>query len=424
MPHFSSKASSACWAASASSGGVDRFEVAGDLLALAPRDVFEAVADQVHDARLHDGLGEDRLDRLREALQAVDAADQDVCDAALLELGEDLHPELRALGLLKPHAEHVALALDRDPEREVARAALDDAAFADLDHQRVEKEHRVDVVERSLLPGADVVDDRVGDAADQVAADLDAVDLLEVRLDVARRQPARVERQDLVVEALKAALALAHDLRLEAALAVSRGLDRHRPVLGRKRLRRRPVARVPAPAGRLLMALIAQVLGQLGRHRALHQPAREIGQQAARPDDLLLGPGAGEQLVDQLVAEPITNLGRQPGQRRAQRPARRASVCSGSRGGCPPRLPQNRACAVRTRLLGTAGCEPRRQPVLDLDYSQLSTIWVWAGAMMSLRQSRCSSTRRVRPRCVKYRTGMALSTAGLWLRAHVDLRPS
>ena len=44
---------------------------------------------------------------------------------------------------------------------------------------------------------------------------------------------------------------------------------------------------------------------------------------------------------------------------------------SGSRGGCPPRLPQNRACAVRTRLLGTAGCEPRRRPVIDLDLSPL-----------------------------------------------------
>jgi len=37
-------------------------------------------------------------------------------------------------------------------------------------------------------------------------------------------------------------------------------------------------------------------------------------------------------------------------------------LASGSRGGCPPRLPQNRACAVHTRLLGTAGCEPRRRP--------------------------------------------------------------
>ena len=94
------------------------------------------------------------------------------------------------------------------PEREVAGAALHRPALADLQHQRVEEDDRVDVLQRPLLPLADVVHDRVGDAADQVAADLDAVDLGQVRLDVARRQPARVEREDLVVEALETPLAL------------------------------------------------------------------------------------------------------------------------------------------------------------------------------------------------------------------------
>src|SRR6476619_4805699 len=42
-PHLSSKASSAAGAASASDGGVDRLQVAGDLLALPPGHVLEAV---------------------------------------------------------------------------------------------------------------------------------------------------------------------------------------------------------------------------------------------------------------------------------------------------------------------------------------------------------------------------------------------
>lgn len=53
-------------------------------------------------AGLRPGVGEDGLDRLGEAGQAVDAADQHVGDAALLELGENLQPELRAFGALKP----------------------------------------------------------------------------------------------------------------------------------------------------------------------------------------------------------------------------------------------------------------------------------------------------------------------------------
>jgi putative transposase len=48
-------------------------------------------------------------------------------------------------------------------------------------------------------------------------------------------------------------------------------------------------------------------------------------------------------------------------------PERFAASLSGSRGGYPPRLPQNRACALRTRLFGKAGCEPRPRPACDLD---------------------------------------------------------
>ena len=257
-------------------------------------------------ARLDDGLGEDRLDRLGEALQPVDAADQDVPHAALLEIAQDLHPELRALGLLKPHPEHVAIAVDGDAQREVAGAALDAASLADLQHQAVEEHDRVDVLQRPLRPRADVVHDRVGDAADQITADLHAVDLLQVRPDVSDRQPARVERQDLVVEAHKAALALAHDPRLKRAVAIPGRVDPHRPVLGRERLRRRAVARVARPAGRLLMRLVAQVLGQLDVHRPLHQPLGQLREHATGPDDLPLAARAREQLVDHLVSQPTT----------------------------------------------------------------------------------------------------------------------
>ena len=64
------------------------------------------------DAGLHPGLGEDGLDRLGKAGQAVDAADQDVLNAALVQVVEHGQPELGALGLLPPDPEHLALALD------------------------------------------------------------------------------------------------------------------------------------------------------------------------------------------------------------------------------------------------------------------------------------------------------------------------
>ena len=268
--------------------------------------------------------------------EAVDAADQHVADAALAELGQDLQPELRALGLLKPHPEHVTLALDGDAQREIAGAALHAPALANLQHQAVEEDHRIDVLQRPLLPRADVLDDRVGDAADQVVADLDAVELGQVRLDVTNAHPARVHRDDLLVKASEAPLALRHDLRRKAALAIARRLDPNRAMLGRQRLRRRPIPRIAGPTRRRLAVLIAEVLGQLGIHRALDQPTRQIGQQAAGPDDLLLAARPGEQLVDQLIAEPLADLLGQPLDRGA-RGARAAGIPLRSPSGLAPR---------------------------------------------------------------------------------------
>src|SRR5262249_58305403 len=139
-----------------------------------------------------------------------------------------------ALGLLEPHPEHVAVAVDGDAQGEVAGPPLDSAALADLEHERVEEDDWIDVVEGSLLPLAHVLDHGVGYPADQVAADLDAVQLGQVRLDISRREPARVEGEDLLVEALEASLALAHQLRLEAAPAVAPRLGLDRSLLRRQ----------------------------------------------------------------------------------------------------------------------------------------------------------------------------------------------
>ena len=183
-----------------------------------------------------------------------------------------LHPELRALGLLKPHAQHVPVAVERDAEREIQRAALHRAALAELDDHAVQKHDRVDVLQRPLGPLAHVVHDRVGHARDQVAADLHAVDLLQVHLDVARRQATAVERQDLLVKPDEPPLALSDDLWLKAPIPIPGRIDAYLPVLADQRFRTRAVARVPGPARRLAVRLVAHMLGQLDLHRPLHQP--------------------------------------------------------------------------------------------------------------------------------------------------------
>jgi hypothetical protein len=58
--------------------------------------------------------------------------------------------------------------VDVDPDRDMRRPVPDVGAVADLDHDRVEVDHRIQRVEGPMLPGGDLVADLVGDLADRV----------------------------------------------------------------------------------------------------------------------------------------------------------------------------------------------------------------------------------------------------------------
>src|SRR4029450_4720100 len=266
---------------------VDGLQGGGHLLAVLVGHEAHAVADLVDDAGLHPRLREDGLDRLRKAGQAVDAADEDVADAAVGEVVEDGEPELGALALLPPDPEHLTVAVDADADRQVARARANRAVLADLDHQAVEVGDRVDGVQRPRAPRLDVGQDGVGDAADRVALDLNAVEIAEVLLDVAHAHPAGVEPEDPVVQAGQPGLALGHELGIEAAVTVARGAARPRPELGLPRLPGRAVAMVAGPARRRLPRRVAEVLGQLGAQRGLDHATGELAKHPARTGDLI-----------------------------------------------------------------------------------------------------------------------------------------
>jgi hypothetical protein len=103
----------------------------------------------MNDAGLHRGQRKDCADRLGEAFEPVDDRDQDVVDAAGLELVHHLQPELGALGLLDPQPEHLLLPVAVEGERDIDRFVAHQTLVANLDPQRVEEDDRV---ERPVLP--------------------------------------------------------------------------------------------------------------------------------------------------------------------------------------------------------------------------------------------------------------------------------
>ena len=124
----------------------------------------------MHDAGLHLRLRlrEHGGDRVGKALQAVDHGDEDVLDAAVLQLVHDPEPELGTFGLLDPQAQDLLAAVGLDPQRQVDRLVADRALVADLHPERVEEHQGIDRLERPVLPLGDFVQDGVGDGADQV----------------------------------------------------------------------------------------------------------------------------------------------------------------------------------------------------------------------------------------------------------------
>src|SRR4029450_8208117 len=101
--------------------------------------------DQVDDGGLPDGQREHGAHAVRQALEAVTAEEEDVSHAAVLQVGQHSHPELRRLPATAgagPQPEHVSVRVQVDPDGGVERPVAD-LPVADLDVDRVDEHGRV-----------------------------------------------------------------------------------------------------------------------------------------------------------------------------------------------------------------------------------------------------------------------------------------
>jgi len=126
--------------------------------------------------------------------------------------------------------------------------------------------------------------------------------------DVAHGHPARVQRDDHVVEAAGPADPFRDQPWLERPGPVPRHRQRDVADLGGHRLGRRAVARVGrTPPGRIAL-LIAQVLGELGLQPALEHRLDHLGEEATLPGQRqTTGVDALHQLVEQAGVEHVVN---------------------------------------------------------------------------------------------------------------------
>ncbi len=69
----------------------------------------------MHHAQPYLRFREYRFDGFRETFQPIHAHDEDICQTAILHLGEHLQPELGAFGLACPQPQHHLCALHIHP---------------------------------------------------------------------------------------------------------------------------------------------------------------------------------------------------------------------------------------------------------------------------------------------------------------------
>ncbi|MNE31938.1 hypothetical protein D3C80_1255290 [compost metagenome] len=240
----------------------------------------------MHDTQLNDGFRVDRFNGLREALEAVHAGDEDVLHATILEFGHHLQPEFGAFGLGDPQTQHFLVTGHVDADSQINRLVAHGTSVTHFDVNAVQIEDRVQRVQRSGLPQLDLVTHRVGNGRDQAGRDLCAVHFLQVRLDFSDTQTARVERNDLVIEACPAGLMLGDQLRLEGGLTVARDVERQFAEVALQGFTAVTVARIGGSVGDRCAFVMPQVFGHFGFKGPLDQHLGELFEQAVFTDEV------------------------------------------------------------------------------------------------------------------------------------------
>lgn len=118
-------------------------------------------------------------------------------------------------------------------------------------------------------------------------------------LDVASRHPARIVREDLVVEGREASLMLRDERRLEGAAPVAGDADGDVAVLALERLGGMAVAGGARAAAVGSMLLVAEVVGHLAFEGTLDEASGELVEEAALGEELLRVVAVLEELVEE-----------------------------------------------------------------------------------------------------------------------------
>ena len=110
------------------------------------------------DAKLNLSLRVRAGNGIGESLQTIDAGDQDILDAAVLQLGQHAEPELRSFGFGKPQAQKLLVTCQIDAQSEINGLVDDTLVLADFQHDTVQVDDGIKRIQWARLPVDNLVD--------------------------------------------------------------------------------------------------------------------------------------------------------------------------------------------------------------------------------------------------------------------------
>ena len=257
-------------------GAVNRFEVGAELFLLFVGNVLHGVADLVDDAPLNDGIGEDGFDGFGKSGETVHAADEDILHAAISDLGKNLHPEFCPLAFTNPDAKHLLDAIHCDAEKNVGALAHNLSIVPHLKVNAIEVDDRVEGSERTTLPLLNTGKDFIRNGGNHVGRNGNSVDILQVGIDIPRRETFRIHGNDLFLDVALNGFALLHGNGLILSIAISGDIDALFP---EARLERLPVVPVAAVAGVMpggMIFRVTKVVRELRIEHVLERRGNEL----------------------------------------------------------------------------------------------------------------------------------------------------
>ena len=143
-----------------------------------------------------------RLNRRRKAVQVVRTGNENILNAPVFQAVEYGGPEFRALILTNPHPQDILPAIEIDTDSDIDSLFHDLSFTANMVMNCVQKDNRVDRLQRPLLPLLCLGKDLIRNAADRGIRDLYTINIPHVSFNVAGSHTLRIHGNDLCLNLL------------------------------------------------------------------------------------------------------------------------------------------------------------------------------------------------------------------------------